>query len=222
MQRKLTADLTRAQIRSIFNTKRFGDRTTCPDCGYKHRIWKLSDKRWQCKRCGKKFGLLIGTKFNRASFDIQEIYELLFWFELELTDHKIAERLELNYRKVHRFYMKVRERLSKYEEEGIEVLDGEVEVDETCFGADFTNRRKKKREKLRKEGVVKRGRGAKELQEAVFGIYEREDGVVYIKPVEDVAQDTLQDIIKGEGGISISTLGRLTMALMRNLTTTKW
>ena len=52
---------------------------------------------------------------------------------------KIDERLNLNYRKV-------RERLSKYEEEAIEVLDGEVEVDETYFGADFTNRRKNKRE----------------------------------------------------------------------------
>jgi len=72
----------------------------------------------------------------------------------------------------------------------------EVQVDETYFGADFKNRRRSKREKLRKEGKVKRGRGAKDLNEAVSGIYEREDGIVYIKPVADVTKDTLQDIIK--------------------------
>ena len=113
------------------------------------------------------------------------MYELLFWFELELTDHKIAKRIDANYRKAHRFYNKVRERLFEYEENSIELLDGEVEVDETYFGADFKNRRRSKREKLRKEGRVKRGRGAKGLKEAVFGIYEREDGIVYIKPVAD-------------------------------------
>ncbi len=30
----------------------------------------------------------------------------------------------------------------------------------------------------------------------MFGIYEREDGIVYIKPVVDVPKDTLQEIIK--------------------------
>ena len=132
---------------------------------------------------------------------MQEIYELLFWFELELTDHKIAKRIDGNYQKIHRFYNSLRERLKEYEEDSIELLDGEVEVDETYFGADFKNRRRHKRKKLRKEGRVKRGRGAKDLKEAVFGIYEREDGIVYIKPVVDVTKDTLQKIIKNKVNI---------------------
>ncbi len=37
----------------------------------------------------------------------------------------------------------------------------------------------------------------------MFGIYEREDGIVYIKPVADVKKDTLQEIIKGK--VSIET-----------------
>jgi len=201
MQRVFTANYTRARVEAIFNTRKFGDRTTCPSCGYRHKFYKLSDGRWQCKRCDKKFGLLTGTKVNRTDFRLQEIYELLFWFELELTDHKIAKRIDGNYQKIHRFYNKVRERLKEYEEESINLLDGEVEVDETYFGADFKNRRRSKREKLRKEGRVKRGRGAKDLKEAVFGIYEREDGIVYIKPVVDVTKDTLQEIIKDKVNI---------------------
>ncbi|MBS3765044.1 hypothetical protein KGY71_00840 [Candidatus Bipolaricaulota bacterium] len=70
---------------------------------------------------------------------------------MELTDHKIAKRINGNYPKIHRFYNKVRERLKEYEEDSIELLDGEVEVDETYFGADFKNRRRSKREKLRKK-----------------------------------------------------------------------
>jgi len=165
------------------------------------QVLKLSDGRWQCKRCDKRFGLLTDTEINRTDFNLQEIYELLFWFELELTDHKIAKRIDANYRKVHRFYNKVRERLKEYEEDSIELLDREVEVDETYFGADFKNCRRSKREKLRKEGKVKRGRGAKDLKEAVFGIYEREDGIVYIKPVADVTKDTLREIIKNKVNI---------------------
>ena len=59
---------------------------------------------------------------------MQEIYELLFWwwfwFELELTDHKIAKRIEGNYQKIHRFDNKVRERLFEYEEDSMELLEG--------------------------------------------------------------------------------------------------
>jgi len=201
MQRVLTTDFTRGRIEAIFNTRKFGDRTTCPKCGYRHKFWKLSDGRWQCKRFDKRFGPLTDTKINRTEFNLQEIYELLFWFELELSDHKIAKSIDGNYQKIHRFYNKVRERLKEYEEDSIKLLDGEVEVDETYFGAGFQNRYRYKRKKLRKEGKVKRGRGAKELKEAVFGICEREDGIVYIKPVVDVTKDTLQKIIKNKVNI---------------------
>ncbi len=140
--------------------------------------------------------MLTKTKVKRTSFTLGEIYELLYWFELELTDNKIAKKVDEDYQRVHRFYNSLRVRLKEYEENSINLLDGQVEVDETYFGVDFNNRRRHKGEKLRKEGKVKRGRGAKNLKEAVFGIYEREDGIVYIKPVVDVTKDTLQKIIK--------------------------
>lgn len=203
MHRVFTAGLSRAQIRSILYTKRFGDRTTCPSCAYKHQFWKLSDDRWQCKRCRKKFGLLTDTCLNRTSFSLLEVYELLYWFELELTDHKIAARLHEDYQRVHRFFMRIRERLKEYEEESIRVLDGEVEVDESYFGARFKNRKRTHREKLRRAGEVKRGRGAKGLQQPVFGIYERADGLVYIQPVADVTKASLQAVIDGK--VSVET-----------------
>ncbi len=72
--------------------------------------------------------MLTDTSINRTNFSLAEIYELLNWFELELTDHKISERLSCDYKKIHRFFMRVRERLKEYEEESIRVLDGKREL----------------------------------------------------------------------------------------------
>lgn len=203
MNKTLTTNFSRVQIKSILNTKRFGDRITCPECNYKHKFWQLSNDRWQCPRCKKKFGLLTDTSLSRTRFSLPEIYELLHWFELELTDRKIAQQVEVNYKRVHRLFTKVRKAILDYEQRSIKLLDQEVEVDETYFGADFHNRRKSNRKRLRKQGKVKRGRGSNEIKQAVFGIYERTDGVVYVKPVRDVSKETLQDIIKGK--VSIET-----------------
>ena len=72
---------------------------------------------------------------------------------------------------------------------------GEVEVSETYIGPKFKNRRKKARDKLRKLNVVKRGRGAKNLVQPVFGIYQR-NGTVYVRFVKNTGRKILQDIIK--------------------------
>lgn len=198
MQRIFTANRSRTRIKSIWRAEKFGDRTRCPYCQYSRKMWSIGEERWKCPRCRREFGLFTRSWLHRSRFALTHIYELLHWFELGLTDHDIAQRLELDYRRCHRFMMTLRKAIADYENRTIQVLDGEVEVDESYFGAQFQNRRRKKREKLRKEGKVKRGRGAKGLQQPVFGIYERSDGLVYVEPVEDVTMDTLQDILKGK------------------------
>lgn len=203
MKTVFTSNLSRARIRSIWRTKSFGDRTSCRHCGYKHKIWSLGEGRWKCKRCRKEFGLLTNSVLSRTTFSLKEIYELLYWFELELSDHKIARHVNVDYHKVHRFYMRVREAIRAFENASISVLKEEVEVDETYFGTDVGNRRKKNREKLRKEGKIKPGRGANDYKQAVFGIYQRTDGITYVQLVDDVSKPTLQDIIKGK--VSIET-----------------
>jgi transposase len=204
MRRIFTASLSSTRIRSILCAARFGSRTTCPSCSYQRGFWRLSDGRWQCRRCGRRFGLLSDTCISRTTFSPEEIYELLHWFELGLTDNTIAQRLDVSYARVHRFLMQVRGRIRDYEESCITLLDGEVEVDESYFGARFRNRRRRTRERLRKRGLVKRGRGAKYHMQPVFGIYERLDGIVYIQPVEAVSKEILQRIIKEK--VSIETV----------------
>ena len=77
------------------------------------------------------------------------------------------------------------------------VFSGTVEADETYVGPKFRNRRKSNRDYYRKINAVKRGRGAKSLQQPIFGLYQR-NGTVYLKFVSDAGKRTLQDIIKGK------------------------
>lgn len=203
MKNIFTHGESRARVKAIWRTKKFGYKTQCPYCKYRHKFWELGKDKWKCPRCRKKFGIFTKSWLERTRFDLAEIYEILHWFELGLTDNDIAERLELDYRRLHRLLLTVRRAIAEYEERTIRVLEKVVEVDESYFGAQFKNRRRKQREKLRKEGKVKRGRGAKGLKQPVFGIYERTDGLVYTELVKDVSKSTLQDILKGK--VSIET-----------------
>jgi transposase len=166
-------------------------------------LWPLEDGRWRCGRCRKRFGLFTDTWLSHTRFGLGEIYELLFWFELGLTDHGIARRVEAPYHRVHRFLLDLRRAIAAFEDRSIQLLDGEVEVDETYFGPRFENRRRANRSKLRKSGQVLSGRGAQRLKQAVFGIYERTDGIVYVQPVPNVSGQTLQSIIHQK--VSIET-----------------
>lgn len=56
---------------------------------------------------------------------------------------------------------------------------------------------KKNRDFYRKINAVKRSRGAKILQQPVFGLYQR-DCQVYVEFIKDVEKKTLQDIIRGK------------------------
>lgn len=203
MQRFFTQNLSDTRIRSIFRAARFGGRTQCPRCGFARKLWQLEDGRWRCGRCRKRFGLLTDTWLSHTRFELAEIYELLFWFELELTDHGIARRVGTPYHRVHRFLLDLRRAIAVFEDRSILLLDGEVEVDESYFGPRFDNRRRANRSKLRKSGQVLSGRGAQRLKQAVFGIYERTDGIVYVQPVANVSRETLQNIIHRK--VSIET-----------------
>lgn len=203
MKRVFTRGQSDTRIERVFRAIRFGPRTKCIDCGFARKLWKLQDGRWECQRCGKQFGLLTDTWLARTRLSPAEIYELLSWFELELTDHAIARRVGVPYHRVHRFFLTVRKAIAAYEERSITLLDGEVEVDETYFGPRIRNRRRATRQQLRKSGMVKRGRGSKDLQNVVFGIYERPDGIVYAQPVANVTGKVLKAIIHEK--VSIET-----------------
>jgi transposase-like protein len=127
---------------------------------------------------------------------LDQWYELLWWFVYEFTANKTAKETDLAQKLIHRCFSLLRRAIYDDELQSMIGFFGEIEVDETYVGPKFKNRRKKNREKYRRLNVVKRGRGAKTLQQPIFGIYQR-NGQVFIEFVENVKKKTLQDIIKG-------------------------
>jgi len=195
MFERFSNNLTVSKILRIFGHAKFPQKRYCLRCRSR-RISSLSDGRFFCLRCHFKFSLLTRTYLERSFLPLDGWYELLWWFAYEFTANKTAKEVKLPQQRVHNYFSLIRKAIYNYERPQLNQFCGEVEVDETYVGPKFKNRRKKKREWYRKINAVRRGRGAKVLQQPVFGLYQR-DGRVYVEFVGDVGKKTLQDIIKG-------------------------
>lgn len=196
MFKRFSSNLSLSKIQRIFWQAKFPVRRQCLRCRFRS-LSRLNDGRLQCSRCGFRFSLKTGTYLKQSRLFLEQWYELLYWFVYEFTANKTAKETELPQRLVHRCFSVIRKAITDFEEKEMEKLFGTIEVDETYIGPKFRNRRKRKREYLKRMGVVKRGRGAKILQQPVFGMYQR-NGKAYIKFVSDVDKKTLQDIIRGK------------------------
>ncbi len=106
---------------------------------------------------------------------------LLRYFALDLPSSDVAELTSLTHKTVNTIFLKIRRRLAQDCERRSPLSSGEIEVDESYFGA------------RRVRG--KRGRGAFG-KTIVFGLLKR-DGKVYTEIVPDCKQATLQAIIRG-------------------------
>jgi transposase len=106
---------------------------------------------------------------------------LLRYFALDLSSSDVAELTGLTHKTVNTIFLKIRRRLAQDCERRSPLSAGEVEVDESYFGA------------RRVRG--KRGRGASG-KTIVFGLLQR-DGKVYTEIVPDCKKATLQAIIRG-------------------------
>jgi len=194
MLKRFSNNLSVSQIRYVFRHAKFDKRTLCVYCNSR-QISVLSDNRFLCRKCYQKFSLFTNSYLSKTRLPLDEILELIYWFVYEFTANKTAKETETKQKLVHNFFSVIRKAICDYEEKEMNKFIGEVEVDETYVGPKFKNRRKKNREKLRQVNAVKRGRGAKNLFQPVFGIYQR-NGTVYVKFVNNTGKKTLQQIIK--------------------------
>ncbi len=98
-------------------------------------------------------------------------------FELEVSVRKIASQLNLVYNAAYRAVQTIRYAILAHVHDGVDLLSGEIELDEACFGG-------------RRKG--NRGRGASG-KVPVFGILERQ-GKVRVTVVPDVSAETLLNL----------------------------
>jgi transposase-like protein len=119
--------------------------------------------------------------YRRSRISAKKFRQLLRIFALDLTATDVAHLTGLTRKSVTVIFLKIRERIAEECERASPLSSGEVEVDESYFGA------------RRVRG--KRGRGASG-KTIVFGLLKR-DARVYTEIVPDCKKATLQAIIRG-------------------------
>lgn len=123
---------------------------------------------------------LLNRYYRRSRISEKKFRQILRFFALDLTAANTAELTALTHKTVNQIFLKIRQRLSQ-DCARASPLTGEVEVDESYFGA--------------KRVRGRRGRGAAGKQ-IVFGIYKRH-GKVFTELVPNCQKKTLQAIIRG-------------------------
>lgn len=145
----------------------------CPRCSSR-KFYLLADKRRRCKRCQYTFHDFSGRWINQGSLSCKQWLSVLKLFELELSVRRIANQLQLSYNTAYKAVNTIRTAILAHAPDAEQLLDGEIELDESYFGG-------------RRKG--KRGRGAAG-KVPVFGILERE-GQVFVQVVPDVQAATV-------------------------------
>src|SRR5215212_11786490 len=119
--------------------------------------------------------------YRRSRISAKKFRQLLRLFALDLTATDVAQLTGLTRKSVTTIFLRIRGRIAEECERQSPLSSGQVEVDESYFGA------------RRVRG--KRGRGASG-KTIVFGIFKR-NGCVYTEVVPDCKKATLQAIIRG-------------------------
>jgi len=102
----------------------------CKGCGEK-RHYKLGDGRRKCVACGKKYT----TKSRNGKLTRAQLKEIARLFWLLVPASRVAKDLKLNHKTVCTHYNRMRLRIAQESALVAAPLGGEVEVDESYFGA---------------------------------------------------------------------------------------
>lgn len=152
---------------------------TCPKCKSKY-FWCLSDGRFRCKSCRKRFS-------KPKTSDWRLLRQIISEFLLEHSTNVILDRINVSKRRLLETLTLARVAMTKNIPD---VFNGTVEVDETYLGGQMKNRKLKDRVKY---GKNKRGFGT--IKQPVFGILCR-SGQVWAKLIEDNEKEDLQPLIE--------------------------
>ena len=148
----------------------------CPRCRCR-KLWKLSDENRRCSRCRYTFHDFSERWINFTELSCANWLRLIKLFELEISVRKMANQLCLSYNTAYKAIMILRHAILCNTGNVQQLLEGEVELDESYFGG-------------RRKG--KRGRGAAG-KVPVFGILKR-NGLVFVELVKNVKAETLLGI----------------------------
>src|SRR3989304_9455277 len=120
--------------------------------------------------------------FVKSHITERKFRKILRYFSQDFDASKVAQLTKLTRKTINRFYHKFRVRIDQIEENQSSKIHGEIEVDESYFGA--------------KRVRGKRGRGAKG-KVPVVGLLKR-NGKVFTQIIENCKRRELMPVIKGK------------------------
>lgn len=123
---------------------------------------------------------------NQAKISKLKIKKIIKHFCVDIIASKTAILLGINRNTINHWYKVFRLAIYAWQMKEFERIFGEVEIDESYFGA---------RRKRGYRGKLKRGRGTQ--KQPVFGIFKR-NGSVYTEIIPNCKKTVLQAIIRGK------------------------
>ena len=123
-------------------------------------------------------------KPNNRALSTYKIKKIIFHFACDANATLTSKLLGINRNTINKYFMICRQEIYEYQMSKFHSIIGDIELDESYFGASRVKGNKVK---------LKRGRGTS--KQPVFGIFIR-NGEVYTEIVPDVKKATLQAIIE--------------------------
>lgn len=143
-----------------------------------YRVYRIIGRRYRCKRCRYTFHDFTDRWLNKLKISYKKWLWIIKLFELEVPAYKVSQQeVKLSYPTSLKAFDIIRYSIVSKTCDAKELLEGEIELDETYFGGKRKGRR---------------GRGATN-KVPVFGILER-NGKVKVDVVKDVSAKSILEM----------------------------
>jgi transposase-like protein len=183
---------------------RWPDGPVCPRCDGTEYSYLTTRRLWKCKSCKKQYSVKVGTIFEDSPLGLDKWLPAVWLIANSkngISSHEVGRALGITQKSA--WFMLHRIRLAM-QSRTFNMLDGEVEVDETYIGGKARNMHKIERE--RRFGTATGGLHPAIGKAAVIGMVER-GGKVRAKVVEDTKLTTLESYVRDsiEPGATVYT-----------------
>ncbi|HZT43463.1 MAG TPA: IS1595 family transposase [Chthonomonadaceae bacterium] len=157
----------------------------CPYCRNKELSFISTQQVWNCRPCGKRFSVRVGTIFESSRLPLETWFAAMWLIanaKNGISSCEIARSLGVTQKTAWFLLHRIRYIM---ETGSIAKMEGTVEVDETVIGAKAKTMHADKRQEKREQGFPK---------SIVFGLKER-GGNVQTMIIGDASKETLHGII---------------------------
>ena len=171
----------------------------CPKCVAKadRQHWLKTQKRWQCRDCGKQYSVKVGTIFEDSAIKLDK-WLTAMWLLANckngISSYELAKDIGVTQKSAWFMLHRIREAM-KDDRKHKFGFGGPVESDEAFIGPNPAKMNRKQRRKY----AIERGRIGNETgmiaKTPVHGILDRELRQVRAKVVPSVKRDVLQKMI---------------------------